>query len=98
MCARTTPRRRKKEIDESSDTYDTVEWLIKNVKGHNNKVGITGISYPGFYTVCGMIDAHPAVKGGITASSGYRLVHRRRLAPQRLPVPPALLQLYVRLR
>jgi len=51
-----------KEIDESSDTYDTVEWLTKNVKGHNGKVGITGISYPGFYAVCGMIDAHPAVK------------------------------------
>jgi putative CocE/NonD family hydrolase len=50
------------DIDESSDTYDTVEWLIKNVKGNNGKVGITGISYPGFYAVCGMIDAHPAVK------------------------------------
>jgi putative CocE/NonD family hydrolase len=49
-------------VDESSDTYDTVDWLIKNVKGHNGKVGITGISYPGFYAVCGMIDAHPAVK------------------------------------
>ncbi len=54
--------KKEKEIDESSDTYDTVEWLTKNVKGHNGKVGITGISYPGFYTVCGMIDAHPAVK------------------------------------
>lgn len=51
-----------KEVDESSDTYDTVDWLIKNVKGHNGKAGITGISYPGFYAVCGMIDAHPAVK------------------------------------
>jgi hypothetical protein len=50
------------EIDESSDTYDTVDWLVKNVKGHNGRVGITGISYPGFYAVCGMIDAHPAVK------------------------------------
>ena len=51
-----------KDVDESSDTYDTVDWLIKNVRGHNGKVGITGISYPGFYAVCGMIDAHPAVK------------------------------------
>jgi putative CocE/NonD family hydrolase len=51
-----------KDVDESSDTYDTVDWLIKNVKGHNGNVGITGISYPGFYAVCGMIDAHPAVK------------------------------------
>jgi putative CocE/NonD family hydrolase len=50
------------KCNESSDTYDTVEWLTKNVKGNNGNVGITGISYPGFYTVCGMIDAHPAVK------------------------------------
>ena len=56
------PAKKDKEIDESSDTFDTVEWLTKNVKGHNGKVGITGISYPGFYTVAGMIDAHPAVK------------------------------------
>ncbi|MFM8272888.1 MAG: CocE/NonD family hydrolase [Gemmata sp.] len=56
------PAKKDKEIDESSDTYDTVEWLIKNIKGHNGKVGVTGISYPGFYAVCGMIDAHPAVK------------------------------------
>src|SRR4051794_28491836 len=46
-----------KDIDESSDTFDTIDWLIKNVKGHSGKVGQTGISYPGFYTVCGMIDA-----------------------------------------
>src|SRR5437764_1358284 len=51
-----------KDVDESSDTYDTVDWLIKHVRGHNGRVGITGISYPGFYAVCGMIDAHPAVK------------------------------------
>ena len=51
-----------KDIDESSDTYDTIEWLLKNVKGHNGKVGQWGISYPGFYAVCGMIDAHPALK------------------------------------
>jgi putative CocE/NonD family hydrolase len=56
------PAKKGKEIDESSDTFDTVEWLLKNVKGHNGKVGITGISYPGFYTVAGMVDAHPAVK------------------------------------
>ncbi len=49
------------DVDESTDTYDTIDWLLKNVKGHNGKVGQTGISYPGFYTVCGMIDAHPAL-------------------------------------
>ncbi len=56
------PAKKDKEIDESSDTYDTVAWLLDNVKGHNGKVGQWGISYPGFYTVAGMIGAHPAVK------------------------------------
>jgi putative CocE/NonD family hydrolase len=50
------------EIDESSDTYDTIEWLIKQVPNNNGKVGMWGISYPGFYTAAGMIDAHPALK------------------------------------
>ncbi|MEO1997246.1 MAG: CocE/NonD family hydrolase [Planctomycetaceae bacterium] len=50
------------EIDESTDTWDTVEWLIKNVRGHNGRVGIAGISYPGFYTAAGIIDSHPAIK------------------------------------
>ncbi len=51
-----------KDIDETTDTYDTVDWLIKNSKGNNSKVGIKGISYPGFYAWMGTIDAHPAVK------------------------------------
>ena len=38
------------DIDESSDTYDTIDWLIKHVANHNGKVGMWGISYPGFYT------------------------------------------------
>lgn len=50
------------DIDETTDTYDTVEWLVKNLPHNNGKVGITGISYPGFYTTMGTIDAHPAVK------------------------------------
>jgi putative CocE/NonD family hydrolase len=49
------------DFDESSDTYDTIDWLLKNIEGHNGKVGQYGISYPGFYTTCGMIDAHPAL-------------------------------------
>ncbi len=48
-------------VDESSDTFDTITWLLKHVEGHNGKVGQWGISYPGFYTTCGMIDAHPAL-------------------------------------
>ncbi len=51
-----------KDIDESTDTYDTIDWLLKNVPGHNGRVGMYGISYPGFYTSAGMIDAHPALK------------------------------------
>jgi putative CocE/NonD family hydrolase len=51
-----------KDVDESTDTYDTIEWLLKNVVGHNGRVGIAGISYPGFYAAAGMIDAHPALK------------------------------------
>jgi len=48
--------------DESSDTYDTIDWLIKNIKFNNGRVGQWGISYPGFYTAAGMVDAHPALK------------------------------------
>ena len=51
-----------KDIDESSDTYDTVDWLIKHVPNNNGKAGIYGISYPGFYAANGAIDAHPAMK------------------------------------
>jgi uncharacterized protein len=51
-----------KEIDESTDTWDTVDWLIKNVKNNNGRVGIFGISYPGFYATMGLINSHPAVK------------------------------------
>ncbi len=51
-----------RDIDESSDTYDTIEWLLKQVPNHNGKVGMSGISYPGFYAAAGMIDAHPALK------------------------------------
>jgi putative CocE/NonD family hydrolase len=51
-----------KDIDESTDTYDTIDWLVKNVPNNNGKVGLFGISYPGFYTSAGMINAHPALK------------------------------------
>ena len=51
-----------KDIDESTDTWDTIDWLVKNVPNNNGKVGMMGISYPGFYTAAGMIDSHPALK------------------------------------
>jgi putative CocE/NonD family hydrolase len=49
-------------IDESTDTYDAVDWLIKNVSNNNGKVGITGISYPGWLALVGSVDPHPALK------------------------------------
>jgi len=54
-------KRGPQDTDESSDTYDTIEWLIKNIPNNNGKVGMWGISYPGFYTSAGIIDAHPAL-------------------------------------
>ncbi|GAB3638226.1 CocE/NonD family hydrolase [Hymenobacter arcticus] len=48
--------------DESTDTYDTIEWLLKNVAGNNGRVGIMGISYPGFYATASLPAAHPALK------------------------------------
>ena len=50
------------DIDESSDTWDTINWLLENIPEHNGKVGMWGISYPGFYAAAGMIDAHPALR------------------------------------
>ena len=54
--------KKKTDIDESTDTYDTIDWLIKNVANNNGRVGTYGISYPGFYTSAGSIDSHPALK------------------------------------
>ena len=51
-----------KQTDESSDTWDTVDWLLKNIHNNNGRVGIWGISYPGFYASASLPDAHPAIK------------------------------------
>lgn len=48
-----------KDIDESTDAYDTMNWLLKNLKNHNNKIGMWGISYPGFYAAMGALSNHP---------------------------------------
>lgn len=55
-------KRSSKDIDETTDTWDTVEWLVNNVANNNGNVGIFGISYPGFYSTMGIINSHPAVK------------------------------------
>ncbi|MES1161241.1 MAG: CocE/NonD family hydrolase, partial [Bacteroidota bacterium] len=52
----------KTETDESSDTWDTIDWLLKNIRNNNGRVGIWGISYPGFYASASLPDAHPALK------------------------------------
>jgi putative CocE/NonD family hydrolase len=51
-----------KDVDDSSDMYDTLEFLLKRVPNNNGKAGIWGISYPGFYTSASIIDSHPALK------------------------------------
>jgi putative CocE/NonD family hydrolase len=56
------PGKKGSEWDESSDAYDTIDWLVKNVPCNNGKVGMWGISYPGFYALAALIDAHPALK------------------------------------
>ncbi len=51
-----------KEIDEASDTYDAIDWLVKNIAGNNGNVGVFGISYPGFYSTMAAASNHPALK------------------------------------
>jgi uncharacterized protein len=51
----------KTDIDESTDTFDTIEWLLKNIRNNNGKVGMIGISQPGFHVAASMIDSHPAL-------------------------------------
>jgi putative CocE/NonD family hydrolase len=55
-------KKSKTDVDESSDTYDTVDWLLKNIKNNNGRVGLAGISYPGFYATACLPGAHPAIK------------------------------------
>ena len=49
-------------VDESTDTWDTVEWLLEHIPDHNGRVGIWGVSYDGFFTLAGIIDTHPAIR------------------------------------
>ena len=56
------PNKKGNAIDEASDTYDAIEWLIKNIPNNNNRVGVFGISYPGFYSTMAALSGHPALK------------------------------------
>lgn len=49
------------QTDESTDAYDTIEWLLKNISGNNGKVGVWGLSYPGFYATAAILSGHPAI-------------------------------------
>ncbi|MFQ5770088.1 MAG: CocE/NonD family hydrolase [bacterium] len=64
-----THKQSSRDTDESSDTYDTIAWLLKNIPNHNGRVGQWGISYPGWQTVMGMIEAHPALKASSPQAS-----------------------------
>jgi putative CocE/NonD family hydrolase len=55
-------RPRPGDTDERTDMYDTIEWLLRNIEGSNGRVGLWGMSYPGFYTSASIIDSHPAIK------------------------------------
>src|SRR5260370_40583015 len=50
------------DVDEITDTHDTIDWLLKNIPNNNGRVGVLGVSYPGFLAMMAGIDAHPAVK------------------------------------
>ncbi len=56
------PNKKGKEIDEASDTYDAIEWMVNNVPYNNKRVGCFGISYPGFYATMAALSGHPALK------------------------------------
>lgn len=56
------PNKKGNETDEASDTYDTIDWLIKNLENNNGNVGVFGISYPGFYSTMAALSNHPALK------------------------------------
>ncbi len=58
-----------KAVDEGTDTNDTIDWLLKNVPNHNGRVGLLGISYPGWLTVMALIDPHPALKAASPQAS-----------------------------
>ena len=82
-------------VDHATDTYDTIDWLVKNVPETNGKVGILGISYDGFLPLMALVDPHPALEGVRADEPDGRRLDGRRLVPQRR-VPPAEHALHLR--
>ena len=56
-------------VDHATDTWDTIDWLVKNVPGNNSRVGITGVSYDGFLTLMALFDPHPALKAAVPVNA-----------------------------
>ena len=69
MLRQRRDRANAKAIDESTDTYDTIDWLLAHVPGHNGRVGIAGTSYGAWLAVMGMLDPHPALKAVVPQAS-----------------------------
>jgi putative CocE/NonD family hydrolase len=69
MLRQPRERTEAKSIDEGTDTYDTIEWLLANVPGHNGRVGIAGTSYGAWLAVMAMLDPHPALKAVVSQAS-----------------------------
>ena len=82
-------------VDHSTDTYDTIDWLVKNVPESNGKVGIIGISYDGSLPLMALVDPHPALKVAVPMNPMVDGWTRRRLVPQRR-LPPAEHALHLR--
>ena len=74
MTPHVDDKKGKIELDESTDTYDTIDWLLANIEGHNGNVGQWGISYPGFYTAAGYDRFPSCSQGRISSSPNRRLV------------------------
>jgi putative CocE/NonD family hydrolase len=66
---RRADRTDRRAVDEGTDAYDTIDWLLANVPGNNGRVGMTGVSYPGWLTVMAMLDPHPALKAASPQAS-----------------------------
>jgi predicted acyl esterase len=71
------PNKKGTETDEASDTYDAIDWLVKNIPHNNGKVGVSGISYPGFYATMACGKQSSCIKSCKSAGPGYQLVHWR---------------------
>ena len=83
------------KVDDSTDAYDTIDWLVKHVPESNGRVGIIGISYDGYEPLVALVNPHPALKVAVPMNPMVDGWMRRRLVPQRR-LPPDRHGLYVR--